>query len=86
MCPVFWARDQALSLNPLPDLVVAVEPDAIADLNQASTAPPNEAGESDPLGGCRFTNPGRFGAIGGEYAFKVYYPGNQLIEDSRLPK
>ncbi|KAM7539312.1 hypothetical protein Aperf_G00000058311 [Anoplocephala perfoliata] len=79
--PVYWPFDQALSLNPLPDLVVAVEPDSIADLNVASS---NSFDLSDdPLGGCRFVNPGRFG--NGEYNFKVYYPGNRLVEDSKLP-
>ncbi|KAH9278824.1 DNA polymerase epsilon subunit 2 [Echinococcus granulosus] len=79
--PVYWAYDQSLCLNPLPDLVVAVEPDAIADLNVASSS--IVSGGEDPLGGCRFVNPGRFGSE--EYSFKVYYPSNRLVEDSRVP-
>ncbi|VDK39966.1 unnamed protein product [Taenia asiatica] len=79
--PVYWAYDQSLCLNPLPDLVVAVEPDAIADLNVASAS--IVSGGEDPLGGCRFVNPGRFGSE--EYSFKVYYPSNRLVEDSRVP-
>ncbi|KAL5103635.1 DNA polymerase epsilon subunit 2 [Taenia crassiceps] len=78
--PVYWAYDQSLCLNPLPDLVVAVEPDAIADLNVASAS--IVCGGEDPLGGCRFVNPGRFGSE--EYTFKVYYPSNRLVEDSRV--
>ncbi|KAL5963522.1 DNA polymerase epsilon subunit 2, partial [Taenia solium] len=79
--PVYWTYDQSLCLNPLPDLVVAVEPDAIADLNVASAS--IVSGGEDPLGGCRFVNPGRFGSE--EYSFKVYYPSNRLVEDSRVP-
>ncbi|VDM18097.1 unnamed protein product [Hydatigera taeniaeformis] len=79
--PVYWAYDQSLCLNPLPDLVVAVEPGAIADLNVASTS--IVSGGEDPLGGCRFVNPGRFGSE--EYSFKVYYPSSRLVEDSRVP-
>lgn len=81
--PVYWAFDQALALNPLPDLVVAVEPDSIADLNVTSNVPPSSDPADDPLGGCRFVNPGRFGNV--EYNFKVYYPSNRLVEDSKLP-
>lgn len=80
--PVYWSFDQALGLNPLPDLVVAVEPESIADLNVTSNLPSVDLND-DPLGGCRFVNPGRFGNV--EYNFKVYYPGNRLVEDSKLP-
>ncbi|VDL36168.1 unnamed protein product [Hymenolepis diminuta] len=80
--PVYWPFDQALGLNPLPDLVVAVEPESIADLNVTSNSPSVDLND-DPLGGCRFVNPGRFGNV--EYNFKVYYPGNRLVEDSKLP-
>lgn len=81
--PVYWSFDQSLSLNPLPDLVVAVEPDAVADLNIASKSIVPPGGE-DPLCGCRFINPGRFGGRMG-YEFKVYYPSTKMVEDSRLP-
>uniref|UniRef100_A0A0R3TL36 DNA polymerase II subunit 2 n=1 Tax=Rodentolepis nana TaxID=102285 RepID=A0A0R3TL36_RODNA len=80
--PIYWPFDQALALNPLPDLVVAVEPDSIADLNATLNSPSSDLND-DPLGGCQFVNPGRFGNL--EYNFKVYYPGNRLVEDSKLP-
>ncbi|VDD74882.1 unnamed protein product [Mesocestoides corti] len=89
--PVYWAYDQSLSLNPLPDLVVAVEPNAIADLNAASAPPSSDDKSPDPFGGCQFTNPGRFGTVSTagagttEYTFKVYYPSSRVVEDSRLP-
>ncbi|CAH8434388.1 unnamed protein product [Schistosoma haematobium] len=33
IAPVYWYYDQALSLNPLPNLVVAIEPEPLANLN-----------------------------------------------------
>ncbi|CAL8105535.1 unnamed protein product [Calicophoron daubneyi] len=87
IAPVYWSWDQALSLNPLPDLVVAVEPGALADLNFSEVSPVQ-------TGNCRFINPGRFGqavtskesnALHTEYAFKVYYPNSGVIENSCLP-
>ncbi|KAA0191529.1 DNA polymerase epsilon subunit, partial [Fasciolopsis buskii] len=91
VAPVYWAWDQALSLNPLPNLVVAVEPNALADLNAATNL--------TQTGNCQFINPGQFGSVIGtasdmtstgrglrmEYAFKVYYPFSGLVEHSSLP-
>ncbi|CAH8433214.1 unnamed protein product [Heterobilharzia americana] len=86
IAPVYWYNDQALSLNPLPNLVVAVEPEPLADLNA-----------SEPglvtTGNCRFVNPGRFGHFQFSstskrqitYTFKVYYPRTGIVEDSCLP-
>ncbi|CAH8509946.1 unnamed protein product [Dicrocoelium dendriticum] len=86
IAPVYWAFDQALSLQPLPDLVVAVEPQSLADLN-STTANPIQTGN------CRFINPDQFGrtvlaestGLRTEYAFKVYYPLTGVVENSRLP-
>uniref|UniRef100_A0A183ANR6 DNA polymerase II subunit 2 n=1 Tax=Echinostoma caproni TaxID=27848 RepID=A0A183ANR6_9TREM len=93
IAPVYWAWDQALSLNPLPNLVVAVEPNALADLNAATN--------HTQTGNCLFVNPGQFGSViestgvdvadrrrslRTEYAFKVYYPLTGLIENSCLPE
>ncbi|KER27216.1 DNA polymerase epsilon subunit B, partial [Opisthorchis viverrini] len=87
IAPVYWSWDQALSLNPLPNLVVAVEPQALADLN-ASTANPIQTGN------CRFINPGQFGqavaaadgsGLRTEYSFKVYYAQTGVVENSCLP-
>ncbi|KAA3678107.1 DNA polymerase epsilon subunit 2 [Paragonimus westermani] len=89
IAPVYWAWDQALSLHPLPDLVVAVEPQALIDLN-VTTANPVQTGN------CRFINPGQFGQtvasmgdsgsrLRTEYAFKVYYPQSAVVENSCLP-
>ncbi|KAF5400224.1 hypothetical protein PHET_06208 [Paragonimus heterotremus] len=89
IAPVYWAWDQALSLHPLPDLVVAVEPQALVDLN-VTTANPVQTGN------CRFINPGQFGqtvapmgdsgsGLRTEYAFKVYYPQSSVVENSCLP-
>ncbi|TPP58493.1 DNA polymerase epsilon subunit [Fasciola gigantica] len=91
IAPVYWAWDQALSLNPLPNLVVAVEPNALANLNAARNLA--------QTGNCQFINPGQFGSIietasdrtgtgrglRMEYAFKVYYPLSGLVEHSCLP-
>lgn len=82
--PVYWAYDQALSIHPLPNLVVAVEPDPLADLNQSKCSLVS-------TGNCQFINPGRFGKAMGmgsqnQFAFKVYYPKTGLVEDSCLPE
>nr|CAH8822960.1 unnamed protein product [Trichobilharzia regenti] len=87
IAPVYWYHDQALGLHPLPNLVVAIEPEPLADLNA-----------SEPglitTGNCRFINPGRFGHIQfsstskrrqNSYTFKVYYPRTGIVEDSCLP-
>ncbi|KAH8855641.1 DNA polymerase epsilon subunit 2 [Schistosoma japonicum] len=86
IAPVYWYHDQALSLNPLPNLVVAIEPDSLADLNASEVG-------LVTTGNCRFINPGRFGQVKYSnesgfkklYNFKVYYPRTEIVEDSRLP-
>ncbi|CAH8434372.1 unnamed protein product [Schistosoma haematobium] len=87
IAPVYWYYDQALSLNPLPNLVVAIEPEPLANLNASQPG-------LVTTGNCRFINPGRFGHmeysnelsdLQKKYTFKVYYPRTEIVEDSCLP-
>lgn len=87
IAPVYWYYDQALSLNPLPNLVVAIEPEPLANLNASQPG-------LVTTGNCRFINPGRFGhmeysnelsGLQKKYTFKVYYPRTEIVEDSCLP-
>ncbi|CAH8433861.1 unnamed protein product [Schistosoma mattheei] len=87
IAPVYWYYDQALSLNPLPNLVIAIEPEPLANLNASQPG-------LVTTGNCRFINPGRFGhmeysnelsGLQKKYTFKVYYPRTEIVEDSCLP-
>jgi len=68
ICPVYWSFDHALSLYPLPDLVI------IGDKSDPFTVHNTE---------CTFTNPGSF--IKTDFAFKVYTPFENKIEDCVVP-
>ncbi|XP_072347026.1 LOW QUALITY PROTEIN: DNA polymerase epsilon subunit 2 [Scyliorhinus torazame] len=65
--PVYWAYDYALSVYPVPDLIVF-----------ADKYDPFNIMHTD----CVCINPGSFPRSG--FCFKVYYPSNRTVEDSKL--
>ncbi|VDM01972.1 unnamed protein product [Schistocephalus solidus] len=83
--PVYWSWDQALSLNPLPNLVVAVEPNAVADLNVpvASSSAKDREAKATLLGNCLFSNPGRFGSVQ-QTAFVAGSVGTLATQDGEI--
>uniref|UniRef100_F6WBW9 DNA polymerase II subunit 2 n=2 Tax=Ciona intestinalis TaxID=7719 RepID=F6WBW9_CIOIN len=66
--PVYWSHDHALSLYPVPDVIVFsdrhTEPFDITQID------------------CKCLNPGSFSS--GDYCFKVYYPASRTVDDSKI--
>ncbi|VEL14642.1 unnamed protein product [Protopolystoma xenopodis] len=61
ICPIYWAWDHALQLNPLPDLLVVVEPDAVAQIPEFASVGNRLTSSPEWAAGCCLVNPGRFG-------------------------
>ncbi|XP_078483526.1 DNA polymerase epsilon subunit 2 [Ciona intestinalis] len=66
--PVYWSHDHALSLYPVPDVIVFsdrhTEPFDITQID------------------CKCLNPGSFSS--GDFCFKVYYPASRTVDDSKI--